>query len=137
MKHINLHSYKEQYKTNKKQMIKEKKGRIVSLELLEKIRNQDEIIDIDVSISFLPEISLQKVVLKEGFLLPYKFSKKIEKAKFVFFLLRKHNRISEEGLMNSLYELNQLINEEISIILQMHTKNNWGVSEIKMSKIKD
>ncbi len=137
MKKLHLGSYQEQYEINKQQMIKDKKGRIVSLELLEELKKEDAIIKIDVSITFEPETTLQKIVFNQGFLLPYKFSKEVEKAKFILFLFRKNQHISEQEFKIGLYELNQVINEQINTILQKHTKQDWEVSEMKMSKLKN
>lgn len=137
MKKLHLGSYQEQYEINKQQMIKDKKGRIVSLELLEELKKEEAVIDIDVSITFDPKISLQKIVFNQGFLLPYKFSKELEKAKFILFLLRKNEHISEQEFQISLIELNQVINEQINIILEKHTNQDWEVSEMKMSKLKN
>jgi hypothetical protein len=87
MKKLSLAEYQEQYELNKLQMIKSKKGKIVSLKLLEDLKNPNSVFDINVSVLFNPEICLQKHVFNQGFLLPYKFSKELEKAKFVRFLL--------------------------------------------------
>lgn len=137
MKKLHLGSYQEQYEINKQQMIKDKKSRIVSLKLLQELKKEEAIINIDVSITFEPETTLQKIVFNQGFLLPYKFSKEVEKAKFILFLLRKNQHISEQEFQIGLYQLNQVINEQINTILQKHTKQDWEVSEMKMSKLKN
>lgn len=133
---LNLGSYKEQYKANKLQMIKTKKGRIVCLELLEELKKIDSTIDLDVNVVFNPKICLQKYIFNQGFLLPYKFSKDLEKAKLILFLLKDNEHISESEFKTCLFDLNQIINNEIDKILQKHTKQSWEVSEIKMSKTK-
>lgn len=132
MKKLHLGSYQEQYEINKQQMIKDKKGRIVSLELLEELKKEEAIIKIDVSITFEPETTLQKIVFNQGFLLPYKFSKEVEKAKFILFLLKDNEGISKKDFKIALFHLNQLINEQINTILQKHTKQDWEISEMKM-----
>ena len=132
MKKLHLGSYQEQYKINKQQMIKDKKGRIVSLELLEELKKEEAVINIDVSITFDPETTLQKIVFNQGFLLPYKFSKEVEKAKFILFLLKDNEGISKKDFKIALFHLNQLINEQINTILQKHTKKDWEISEMKM-----
>ena len=137
MKKLHLGSYQEQYEINKQQMIKDKKSRIISLKLLQELKKEEAIINIDVSITFEPETTLQKIVFNQGFLLPYKFSKEVEKAKFILFLLRKNQHISEQEFQIGLYQLNQVINEQINTILQKHTKQDWEVSEMKMSKLKN
>ena len=136
MKKLHLGSYQEQYEINKQQIIKDKKGRIVSLELLEELKKEEVVINIDVSITFDPKISLQKIVFNQGFLLPYKFSKEVEKAKFILFLLKDNEGISKKDFKIALFHLNQVINEQINTILQKHTKQDWEVSEMKMSKLK-
>lgn len=136
MEKLTLGSYQEQYKANKLQMIKTKKGRIVSLELLEDLKKTDSNIDIDVNVVFNPKICLQKYIFNQGFLLPYKFSKDLEKAKLILFLLKDNEHISESEFKTCLFDLNQIINNEIDKILQKHTKQSWEVSEIKMSKTK-
>lgn len=137
MKKLHLGSYQEQYEINKQQMMKDKKGRIVSLELLEELKKEEVVINIDVSITFDPKISLQKIVFNQGFLLPYKFSKEVEKAKFILFLLKDNEGISKKDFKIALFHLNQVINEQINTILQKHTKQDWEVSEMKMSKLKN
>lgn len=133
MKNLNLGSYQEQYELNKLQMIKSKKGKIVSLKLLEDLKNPNSVFDINVSVLFNPEICLQKHVFNQGFLLPYKFSKELEKAKFVRFLLRKNKHISEKEFLVSLGELNKVIHEQIDQILKKHTGADWHVSKIEIS----
>jgi hypothetical protein len=123
MKNLNLGSYQEQYELNKLQMIKSKKGRIVSLQLLEDLSKKDSNVDIDINVVFNPEICLQKHLFNQGFLLPYKFSKQLEKAKFILFLLRKNDHISEKDFVFSLKELNQVVYEQIDLILNMNSKN--------------
>lgn len=133
---LNLGSYKEQYKANKLQMIKTKKGRIVCLELLEELKKNNSTIDLDVNVVFNPEICLQKYIFNQGFLLPYKFSKDLEKAKLILFLLKDNEHISESEFKTCLFDLNQIINNEINKILKKHTKQSWEVSKVKMSKTK-
>ena len=132
MEKLHLGSYQEQYKINKQQIIKDKKGRIVSLELLEELKKEEAVINIDISISFEPETTLQKIVFNQGFLLPYKFSKEVEKAKFILFLLKDNEEISKKEFKISLFQLNQVINEQIDAILKKHTKKDWEISEMKM-----
>ncbi len=136
MEKLTLGSYQEQYKANKLQMIKTKKGRIVSLELLEDLKKTDSNIDIDVNVVFNPKICLQKHLFNQGFLLPYKFSKDLEKAKLTLFLLKENEHISESEFNISLFELNEKVNKEIDKILVKYTEQDWEVSEVKMSKTK-
>ena len=136
MEKLNLGSYQEQYKANKLQMIKTKKGRIVSLELLEELKKIDSTINLDVNVVFNPKICLQKYIFNQGFLLPYKFSKDLEKAKLILFLLKDNEHISESELKTCLFDLNEKLNNEIDKILQKHTKQNWELSEVIMSKTK-
>jgi hypothetical protein len=131
-----LGSYQEQYKANKLQMIKTKKGRIVSLELLEDLKKTNSNIDIDVNVVFSPKICLQKHLFNQGFLLPYKFSKQLEKAKLTLFLLKENEHISESEFSISIFQLNEKLNKEINKILQKHTKKNFEVSQVKINKIK-
>ena len=134
MKKLNLAEYQEQYKANKLQMIKSKKGKIVSLNLLEDLKNPNAVLDIDVNVFFTPEICLQKYIFNQGFLLPYKFSKELEKAKFVLFLLRKNKHISGKEFRVSLEELNKIIHEQIDLILKKHTGADWYVSKVEISE---
>ena len=136
MEKLTLGSYQEQYKANKLQMIKSKKGRIVSLELLEDLKKTDSNIDIDVNVVFNPKICIQKHLFNQGFLLPYKFSKDLEKAKLTLFLLKDNEHISESEFKISLFELNEKVNKEIDKILVKYTKQDWNFCEIKMSKTK-
>lgn len=135
MKNLNLGSYQEQYELNKQQMIKSKKGRIVSLQLLENLKNPNSVFDINVNVVFNSEICLQKHLFNQGFLLPYKFSKQLEKAKFLRFLLRKNKHISEKEFLISLEKLNQVIHEQIDQILKKHTGEDWYVSKIEISEL--
>lgn len=136
MEKLILCSYQEQYKANKLQMIKTKKGRIVSLELLEELKKIDSTINLDVNVVFNPKICLQKYIFNQGFLLPYKFSKDLEKAKLILFLLKDNEHISESEFKTCLFDLNEKLNNEIDKILQKHTKQNWELSEVIMSKTK-
>ena len=136
MEKLTLGSYQEQYKANKIQMIKTKKGRIVSLELLEDLKKPNSNIDIDVNVVFNPKICLQKHLFNQGFLLPYKFSKNLEKAKLTLFLLKENEHISESEFKISLFELNEKVNKEIDKILVKYTEQDWEVSEVKISKTK-
>lgn len=136
MEKLTLGSYQEQYKANKLQMIKSKKGRIVSLELLEDLKKTDSNIDIDVNVVFSPKICLQKHLFNQGFLLPYKFSKDLEKAKLTLFLLKENEHISESEFKISLFELNEKVNKEIDKILVKHTEQDWEVSRVQINKIK-
>jgi hypothetical protein len=136
MEKLTLGSYQEQYKANKLQMIKSKKGRIVSLELLEDLKKIDSNIDIDVNVVFNPKICLQKHLFNQGFLLPYKFSKNLEKAKLTLLLLKENEHISESEFKISLFELNEKVNKEIDKILVKYTEQDWNFCEIKMSKTK-
>lgn len=136
MEKLTLGSYQEQYKANKLQMIKTKKGRIVSLELLEDLKKTDSNIDIDVNVVFNPKICLQKHLFNQGFLLPYKFSKDLEKAKLTLFLLKDNEHISESEFKISLFELNEKVNKEIDKILVKYTEQDWEVSRVQMNKIK-
>ena len=131
-----LGSYQEQYKANKLQMIKTKKGRIVSLELLEDLKKTNSNIDIDVNVVFSPKICLQKHLFNQGFLLPYKFSKQLEKAKLTLFLLKENEHISESEFKISLFELNEKVNKEIDKILVKYTEQDWEVSRVQMNKLK-
>ncbi len=136
MEKLTLGSYQEQYKANKLQMIKTKKGRIVSLELLEDLKKTDSNVDIDVNVVFSPKICLQKHLFNQGFLLPYKFSKDLEKAKLTLFLLKENEHISESEFKISLFELNEKVNKEIDKILVKYTEQDWEVSQVKMNKTK-
>lgn len=136
MEKLTLGSYQEQYKANKLQMIKTKKGRIVSLELLEDLKKTDSNIDIDVNVVFSPKICLQKHLFNQGFLLPYKFSKDLEKAKLTLFLLKDNEHISESEFKISLFELNEKVNKEIDKILVKYTEQDWEVSRVQMNKLK-
>ena len=133
MEKLNLGSYQEQYNSNKLQMIKTKKGRIVSLELLEDLKKKDSIVNIDVNVVFSPKICLQKYLFNQGFLLPYKFSKDLEKAKLTLFLLKENEHISESEFSISIFQLNEKLNKEINKILQKHTKKNFEVSQVKIN----
>jgi hypothetical protein len=134
MKNLNLGSYQEQYELNKLQMIKSKKGRIVSLQLLEDLSKKDSIVDVNINVVFNPKICLQKHLFNQGFLLPYKFSKQLEKAKFTLFLLRENDHISNKDYRISLFQLNESINQEISEILEKNSSNDWELSDVKISK---
>jgi hypothetical protein len=136
MKNLNLGSYQEQYELNKQQMIKSKKGRIVSLQLLEDLSKKDSNVDIDINVVFAPKICLQKHLFNQGFLLPYKFSKQLEKAKFTLFLLRENDHISKKDYRISLFQLNESINQEISKILEKNSPNDWELSDVKISDSK-
>ena len=136
MEKLTLGSYQEQYKANKLQMIKSKKGRIVSLELLEDLKKTDSNVDIDVNVVFSPKICIQKHLFNQGFLLPYKFSKDLEKAKLTLFLLKDNEHISESEFKISLFELNEKVNKEIDKILVKYTEQDWEVSQVKMNKTK-
>ena len=136
MKNLNLGSYQEQYELNKLQMIKSKKGRIVSLQLLEDLSKKDSNVDIDINVVFAPKICLQKHLFNQGFLLPYKFSKQLEKAKFTLFLLRENDHISKKDYRISLFQLNESINQEISKILKKNSPNDWELSDVKISDSK-
>jgi len=136
MEKLTLGSYQEQYKANKLQMIKTKKGRIVSLELLEDLKKPNSNIDIDVNVVFNPKICLQKHLFNQGFLLPYKFSKDLEKAKLTLFLLKDNEHISESEFKISLFELNEKVNKEIDKILVKYTEQDWEVSRVQMNKLK-
>jgi hypothetical protein len=136
MEKLTLGSYQERYKANKLQMIKSKKGRIVSLELLEDLKKTDSNVDIDVNVVFSPKICLQKHLFNQGFLLPYKFSKDLEKAKLTLFLLKDNEHISESEFKISLFELNEKVNKEIDKILVKYTEQDWEVSQVKMNKTK-
>ena len=136
MEKLTLGSYQEQYKANKLQMIKTKKGRIVSLELLEDLKKTDSNVDIDVNVVFSPKICLQKHLFNQGFLLSYKFSKDLEKAKLTLFLLKENEHISESEFKISLFELNEKVNKEIDKILVKYTEQDWEVSRVQMNKIK-
>jgi hypothetical protein len=125
MKNLNLGSYQKQYELNKLQMIKSKKGRIVSLELLEDLSKKDSIVDVNIYVVFNPEICLQKHLFNQGFLLPYKFSKQLEKAKFLRFLLRKNKHISEKEFLVSLEELNKVIHKQIDQILKKNILDKY------------
>ena len=136
MKKLNLGSYQEQYELNKQQMIKSKKGRIVSLQLLEDLSKKDSNVDIDINVVFAQKICLQKHLFNQGFLLPYKFSKELEKAKFTLFLLRENDHISEKDYRISLFELNEIINQEINKILKKNSSYSWGICDVTISKSK-
>jgi hypothetical protein len=136
MKNLNLGSYQEQYELNKLQMIKSKKGRIVSLQLLEDLSKKGSFVDININVVFNPEICLQKHLFNQGFLLPYKFSKQLEKAKFTLFLLRENDHISKKDYRISLFQLNESINQEISKILEKNSPNDWELSDVTISKSK-
>ena len=136
MEKLKLGSYQEQYRSNKLQMIKTKNGRIVSLDLLEDLSKTDLNIGIDVNVVFSPEICLQKYLFNQGFLLPYKFSKDVEKEKLTLILSIEKDHITEEEYELSLFQLNQKIQKEIGKIFQKHTKKDWEVSEVKLNKIK-
>jgi hypothetical protein len=136
MEKLTLGSYQEQYKANKLQMIKTKKGRIVSLELLEDLKKPNSNIDIDVNVVFNPKICLQKHLFNQGFLLPYKFSKNLEKAKLTLLLLKENEHISESEFKISLFELNEKVNKEIDKILVKYTEQDWEVSRVQMNKLK-
>lgn len=136
MEKLTLGSYQEQYKANKLQMIKSKKGRIVSLELLEDLKKPNSNNGIDVNVVFSPKICLQKHLFNQGFLLPYKFSKQLEKAKLTLFLLKENEHISESEFNISLFELNEKVSKEIDEILTKYTEQDWEVSRVQMNKIK-
>jgi hypothetical protein len=136
MEKLNLGSYQEQYKANKLQMIKTKKGRIVSLELLEDLKKTDSNIDIDVNVVFSPKICIQKHLFNQGFLLPYKFSKDLEKAKLTLSLLKDNEHISESEFKTCLFDLNEKVNKEIDKILIKYTEQDWEVSRVQMNKLK-
>jgi len=136
MKNLNLGSYQEQYELNKLQMIKSKKGRIVSLQLLEDLSKKGSIVDININVVFNSEICLQKQLFNQGFLLPYKFSKQLEKAKFTLFLLRENDHISKKDYRISIFQLNESINQEISKILEKNSPNDWELSDVTISKSK-
>jgi hypothetical protein len=117
-------------------MIKSKKGRIVSLQLLEDLSKKDSIVDVNINVVFNLKICLQKHLFNQGFLLPYKFSKQLEKAKFTLFLLRENDHISKKDYRISLFQLNESINQEISKILKKNSPNDWELSDVKISDSK-
>lgn len=124
MRKIELGSFKEQYKYNKKQMIKSKNGKIVSMQLLEELKSKKHIINFDVEMSFEVEKSIQKIVFNQGILLPYRFSKFIEKAKFNLFHAKQIGGMTQEELNTSFYALNLLINYEIKQLLSVYDDNS-------------
>ena len=136
MKHLNLGSYQQQNILNNLKMIKSKKGRIVSLQLLEDLSKKGSIVDININVVFNSEICLQKQLFNQGFLLPYKFSKQLEKAKFTLFLLRENDHISKKDYRISIFQLNESINQEISKILEKNSPNDWELSDVTISKSK-
>lgn len=121
---IELGSFKEQYQYNKKEMIKSKNGKVVSLQLIEELKSKKQIINFDVKISFEVEQSIQKKVFNQGILLPYRFSKFIEKAKFNLFHAEQIGGMTEEQLSLSFYALNLLINYEIKQLLSVYDDNS-------------
>ena len=121
---IELGSFKEQYQYNKKEMIKSKNGKVVSLQLIEELKSKKQIINFDVKISFEVEQSIQKKVFNQGILLPYRFSKFIEKAKFNLFHAEQIGGMTEEELNVSFYALNLLINYEIKQLLSVYDDNS-------------
>jgi hypothetical protein len=124
MRKIELGSFKEQYQYNKKQMIKSKNGKIVSMQLLEELKSKKHIINFDVEMSFEVEKSIQKIVFNQGILLPYRFSKFIEKAKFNLFHAKQIGGMTQEELNTSFYALNLLINYEIKQLLSVYDDNS-------------
>jgi hypothetical protein len=124
MRKIELGSFKEQYQYNKKQMIKSKNGKIVSMQLLEELKSKKQIINFNVEMSFEVEKSIQKIVFNQGILLPYRFSKFIEKAKFNLFHAKEIGGMTEEELNVSFYGLNLLINYEIKQLLSVYDDNS-------------
>ena len=132
---IILGSFKEQYQENKRQLIKSKKGKIVSLQLIEDLKTKKDVIDIDIELYFEVEKSIQKIIFNQGILLPYKFSKFVEKAKFNLFHARQIDAISEEELNILFFALNLLINNEIRDLLveNCKVKSNWDISKISLN----
>lgn len=118
--------FKEIYQANKNQMIKIKEGKIIGLDLIAKIKNSKSTFSFNLEIEFKLDVPIQKEVANQGFLLPYKFSKFIEKAKVTLFSLSNNNQISSELMKICFREFNQIINEEVEKILLQNTKGFGG-----------
>jgi hypothetical protein len=117
MKNEETRTLKEIFKSNKKDMIKIKQGKIIGIDLLDKLKKSEYNLKFDIEIKFTLEESVQKMVMNQGFLLPYKFSKNIEKAKIILFLLLEKKQISNEEANIGFYQLNEFINLEIKHII--------------------
>lgn len=118
--------FKEIYQANKNQMIKIKEGKIIGIDLIAKIKNSKSTFSFNLEIEFKLDVPIQKEVANQGFLLPYKFSKFIEKAKVTLFSLSNNNQISSELMKICFREFNQIINEEVEKILLQNTKGFGG-----------
>lgn len=117
MEKPNLGSYKEQFKKNKLELIKIKKGRVVGLELIENLKlNPNTKICIEVVFNDID--SVQKIVFNQGILLPYKFSKDIEKVKFYLYNLRDSKLIKKNHFNSQLTMLNEAVCYQIREIIE-------------------
>jgi hypothetical protein len=123
MKNQEEKTFKEIYKSNKKQMIKIKKGKIIGLDLINKIKDLKSEFIFDLEMEFSKDIAIQKIVANQGILLPYKFSKYVEKAKLTLFILAQEEKISSEEIDIALHLLNDIINEQIKKIVLENTLN--------------
>ena len=66
-------NFKKIYKSNKKQMIKTEKGKIVGLDLIANIKDLKTDFIFNLEIEFNQDTSIQKMIANQGILLPYKF----------------------------------------------------------------
>lgn len=117
MEKPNLGSYKEQFKKNKLELIKIKKGRVVGLELIENLKLNPNT-EINIQVIFNDIDSVQKTVFNQGILLPYKFSKDIEKVKFYLFNLRDSKLIKKSDFNYQLTMLNEAVCYQIREIIE-------------------
>lgn len=123
-----LLNVKKTYKSNKLQMVKSKKGKIIGLELSEKIKNIDSNTDITFDIEFNPNIPIQKIVMNQGILLPYKFSKRMEKSKLVLYFMYQNTDMDKDFLKKQFLILNEFIKMEIHKILHREVGGFWSVN---------
>jgi hypothetical protein len=124
---------KEIYQSNKNQFIKTKKARIISLDLISKLKDLNCVIELELEFVFSMNQSIQKIVANQGFLLPYKFSKKIEKEKIALFLLRENDSISNLEFEAFIFQLNQSIEQQIEVLIKENYKVNFKVIETRIS----
>jgi uncharacterized membrane protein len=116
-------NFKKIYKSNKKQMIKIEKGKIVGLDLIANIKDLKTDFIFNLEIEFNQDTSIQKMIANQGILLPYKFSKMVEKIKLRLIFLSKKNVESSKFFDFSYDFLAQWIDLEVKKILNEDGKN--------------
>jgi hypothetical protein len=135
MEETKLGSFKEQYQKNKKEMIRSKKSKIVSLELMENLKSTKDGFQIEIELCFDVENSIQKIVFNQGILLSYKISKFIEKEKFKIFNAFELKSITEIEYTTAFFILNLFVNNEIEKTLNENSerKSNYNLYNISLN----